>query len=176
MKKILKNIIEFKDINIVLEGNLVKAVGPMGKYEFLVNKKINVVLEDKSIVLSHENDLCLLNTNTALVKNLIKGVTTKFKKKITLVGLGYEVKKISENELLFSLGFSHPKKLILPNLITAKIEGKNIIFLESLDKVLLGDYTKKIEKLRKYNSYNGKGAIVDGQKYIRKEVNKGAGK
>jgi large subunit ribosomal protein L6 len=114
----------------------------------------------------------------ALVANMVKGVTEGFKKELELVGVGY--KAANQGNLLdLALGYSHnivvevPKEL---KVTTTQEKGDNPrIFLEGIDKQLLGQVAAKIRSLRKPEPYKGKGVKYKGE-YIRRKAGKAAGK
>jgi large subunit ribosomal protein L6 len=109
---------------------------------------------------------------------MVQGVTEGFKKELELVGVGYKASH-QGNLLDLSLGYSHniiveiPKEL---KITTSQEKGDNPrIFLESVDKQLLGQVAAKIRGLRKPEPYKGKGVKYKGE-YIRRKAGKSAGK
>ena len=75
-----------------------------------------------------------------------------------LKGLGFRSTFDSTlSALTFKLGYSHLNTLNVPDYITNVKIKKNTILLESTDKILLGDYMRKIHQLKESDIYKGKG-------------------
>ena len=114
----------------------------------------------------------------ALLNNLVQGVTVGFKKELELVGVGF--KAASEGNILdLALGYSHNIVFEIPSelkITTSQQKGDNPrIFLEGIDKQLLGQVAAKIRGLRKPEPYKGKGVKYKGE-FIRRKAGKAAGK
>ena len=94
------------------------------------------------------------------------------------MGVGFKAAN-QGNILDLSLGYSHniifevPKEL---KVSTTQEKGDNPrIFLEGIDKQLLGQVAAKIRGLRKPEPYKGKGVKYKDE-YIRRKAGKAAGK
>ncbi|HOO45327.1 MAG TPA: 50S ribosomal protein L6 [Deltaproteobacteria bacterium] len=92
----------------------------------------------------------------SLVNNMVIGVTTGFTKKLRIVGVGYRG-EAKGSTLVLNVGYSHPVEFALPNGITATVTKDGVIDVEGIDKELVGDIAAKIRKVRKPDSYKGKG-------------------
>ena len=107
---------------------------------------------------------------------MVVGVSEGYKKVLELVGVGYRVSN-QGNIIEFSLGYTHPIFIQLPNII--KVETKSernqnpLIILESCDKALLGLVCAKIRSFRKPEPYKGKGVLYKGE-VIRRKSGKSA--
>jgi large subunit ribosomal protein L6 len=114
----------------------------------------------------------------SLVDNMVKGVTEGFKKNLELVGVGF--KATSQGNMLdLSLGYSHNIVFEIPRELTVKTgqeKGDNPkIYLEGIDKQLIGQVAAKIRGLRKPEPYKGKGVRYIGE-VVRRKAGKAAGK
>ena len=113
----------------------------------------------------------------SLIHNMVVGVSEGFTKQMELVGVGYRVTN-KGNLLEFSLGYTHPILIQLPD--TIKVETKMErnqnpqIILKSCDKQLLGQVCAKIRSFRKPEPYKGKGILFLGEQ-IRRKSGKSAG-
>jgi large subunit ribosomal protein L6 len=114
----------------------------------------------------------------SLIANLVKGVTEGYKKDLELVGVGYKAANTG-NLLDLSLGYSHniifevPKEL---KVSTETLKGQNPkVFLEGIDKQLLGQVAAKLRSLRKPEPYKGKGVKYTDE-VVRRKAGKAAGK
>ena len=81
--------------------------------------------------------------------------------------------------LELSLGYSHSVFVVIPSEIKASAEtvkGQNPkVYLEGIDKELIGAVAAKIKTLRKVEPYKGKGIRTIGEN-IRRKAGKSASK
>jgi ribosomal protein L6P/L9E len=109
------------------------------------------------------------------LENLKKSVDeTNFKRKLRLKGLGFRISVDMPNrELTFKLGYSHMIKVVIPDYVTnIRTTKKNLMLIESFDKISLGDFVKYISYLRKADSYKGKGFSGQYEKKKLKVIKK----
>lgn len=162
--------------------NVIVVKGPKGELRQSVDRDIRMDVRDSQIVFERPTDQIRHRAQhglyRALVSNMVAGVTDGFKKELELVGVGYKASH-QGNLLDLSLGYSHniiievPKEL---KVTTTQEKGDNPrIFLEGIDKQLLGQVAAKIRSLRKPEPYKGKGVKYKGE-YIRRKAGKAAGK
>ncbi len=160
----MKTIINFSEFDQVKLGNInnktVIILTKQGSSSYLpIPTGLNYNLSDNSIEVFSEShkDLSLFNTFNNLY-NQIKSNNGLSKKKIILKGLGFRSTfEDSTKVLSFKLGYSHLNSLTVPDFIKNIKIKKNTILLESSDKILLGDYIKKIHQLKESDIYKGKG-------------------
>jgi large subunit ribosomal protein L6 len=166
----------------VSKDNMIVVKGPKGELKQSVDRDITIEVSDGQVVFTRPTDQirhrAMHGLYRSLINNMVQGVTEGFKKELELVGVGYKASH-QGNLLDLSLGFSHniiveiPKEL---KLHTSQDKGDNPrIFLESVDKQLLGQVAAKIRGLRKPEPYKGKGVKYKGE-YIRRKAGKSAGK
>jgi len=164
------------------KDNVVSVKGPKGELKEAIDRDITVEVKDGVVNITRPTDQirhrALHGLYRALVANLVKGVTEGYKKDLELVGVGYKASN-QGNVLDLSLGYSHniifevPKEL---KVATATEKGQNPkIFLEGIDKQLLGQVAAKLRSLRKPEPYKGKGVKYVGE-VIRRKAGKAAGK
>jgi large subunit ribosomal protein L6 len=164
------------------KGNLLTVKGPKGELKQEIDRDIAVEVKDNQVVFTRPTDQirhrALHGLSRALVDNMVTGVTEGFKKNLELVGVGFKASN-QGNLLDLSLGFSHnivfevPKELSVK---TAQEKGDNPkIFLEGIDKQLLGQVAAKLRGLRKPEPYKGKGVKYVGE-VVRRKAGKAAGK
>ncbi len=162
--------------------NVVTVKGPKGELKQPIDRDIKVELKDGNINITRPTDQirhrALHGLSRALVANLVKGVTDGYTKKLELVGVGFKAAN-QGNVLDLALGFSHniifeiPKEL---KVATEQLKGQNpTIFLEGIDRQLIGQVAAKIRGLRKPEPYKGKGVRYSGE-VVRKKAGKAAGK
>lgn len=102
----------------------------------------------------------------AHTRNMVIGVSEGFLKVLELEGIGYRA-SMEGNELVLSLGFSHPIRYIPPSGIHIATE-KNEIRVSGIDKELVGQAAAVIREYRKPEPYKGKGIRYKGEHIIRK--------
>ncbi len=162
--------------------NVITVKGPKGELKQAIDRDITVEVKAEEVVFTRPTDQirhrAMHGLYRALVGNLVKGVTEGYKKDLELVGVGF--KAVNQGNILdLALGFSHniifevPKEL---KVSTATEKGKNpTIFLEGIDKQLLGQVAAKLRGLRKPEPYKGKGVKYSGE-ILRRKAGKAAGK
>ena len=100
---------------------------------------------------------------------MVKGVTDQFTETLILKGVGYRV-SLSNNELNFNLGYSHPVSYQLDDKIKAEIITPTEIKLTGVDKQLVGQTAAQIIDLRpaKKDPYKEKGIQRSRDRIIKK--------
>ena len=166
----------------VSKDNQLIVKGPKGELKQSEDRDITIEVKDSQVLFSRPTDQirhrAMHGLYRALVENMVKGVTEGFKKNLELVGVGFKASN-QGNLLDLSLGFSHniifevPKELSVK---TAQEKGDNPkIYLEGIDKQLIGQVAAKLRGLRKPEPYKGKGVKYVGE-VVRRKAGKAAGK
>jgi len=166
----------------VNKDNQLIVKGPKGELKQEVDRDITIEVKDGQVIFNRPTDQirhrALHGLYRSLVDNMVKGVTEGFKKNLELVGVGFKASN-QGNLLDLSLGFSHnivfeiPKELSVK---TAQEKGDNPkIYLEGIDKQLIGQVAAKLRGLRKPEPYKGKGVKYVGEA-VRRKAGKAAGK
>lgn len=162
--------------------NVLTVKGPKGELKQAIDRDITVEVKDGQVNFVRPTDQirhrAMHGLYRSLVSNMVKGVTEGFKKNLELVGVGF--KASSQGNLLdLSLGFSHNIVFEIPKELTVKTgqeKGDNPkIYLEGIDKQLIGQVAAKLRGLRKPEPYKGKGVKYVGE-VVRRKAGKAAGK
>jgi len=164
------------------KDNLLIVKGPKGELKQLIDRDITVEVKDGQLQLTRPTDQirhrALHGLYRSLIANMVAGVTEGVKKNLELVGVGFKASN-QGNLLDLSLGFSHNIIFEIPKELTVKTtqeKGENPkIFLEGIDKQLVGQVAAKIRGLRKPEPYKGKGVRYAGE-VVRRKAGKAAGK
>lgn len=169
------------------EDGIIRVEGPKGRLEKKLPPLVRVKIEQNEIVVEKDEVQKKLKNKAkafqglarALINNMVIGVTQGFTKSLDIVGLGYKA-EVKGQELVLSLGYSHPINFPLPSGITAKTEKGTDpvqvrIILEGIDKELLGQVAANIRKLRPPEPYKGKGIRYTGEVILRKAGKSGKG-
>ena len=171
-------------VTVAASNNVVSVKGPKGELSQYVDPSIKVNIADGEVTLeinpnspvNYKQKQAFHGLYRSLINNMVVGVSEGYKKVLELVGVGYRVSN-QGNIIEFSLGYTHPIFIQLPNII--KVETKSernqnpLIILESCDKALLGLVCAKIRSFRKPEPYKGKGVLFQGE-VIRRKSGKSA--
>ena len=165
-----------KGVEVTKSGDVLKVKGPKGTLSKTFRDDITINIAPGLVTLNiKRNDKfskSLWGTYAAHIKNMIKGVETPYQKKLILEGVGYK-SEVKGKEFVFSLGFSHPVVVPIPEGITATAE-KNSITITGPDKELVGSFTANIRALKKPEPYKGKGMRYEDEVIRRKQGKKTA--
>jgi len=165
-------------VSVTINGNEIKIKGPKGELGISYHQNMTVSFKDNIIEVSRPDDLkenrALHGLTRALIQNMITGVTEEYKKILDIVGVGYKA-ELKGNNLLLSMGYSHPIYFIPPAGIKLETPTPTQIIVSGIDKQLVGQVASKIRSFRKPEPYKGKG-IKYSTEVIRRKAGKTAGK
>jgi large subunit ribosomal protein L6 len=175
MSKIGKQAIPIPEsVEVVVRGQTVRVKGPKGelsrKLEHGIEAKVGGGEIRVQAVSPSRRARQLWGLNRTLIDNMITGVTEGFRKDLELVGVGYRVEKKGD-DLVFSLGFSHPVEFKAPEGILLEVADRTKVAVSGIDKQLVGQTAARIRDLRPPEPYKGKGI-----KYADEVIKKKAGK
>jgi len=158
-------------VTVKIKDGEVRVVGPKGELKQSVRPEVKVETKNNQILVSQkvENKLgrSLHGLIRTLIANMIKGVTEGWSKTLKLVGTGYRTKLEGEN-LILSVGFSHPVEVKSVRGIKFEVKGNNTITVWGIDKALVGQVAAKIRKIRPPEPYKGKGIRYEDEEVRRK--------
>lgn len=162
--KLLVNFNEFDSIQLGnLNNQLILTLAKKSLCTYLsiplcLNYSISANLLEISCNSKKNYDLSVFNTFKNTLNNFRFNLKPLVKKKLLLKGLGFKSNfDVSTRIMSFKLGYSHITNLFVPNYIKQIKVNKNTLVFESSDKILLGNFIKKIHKLKESDSYKGKG-------------------
>lgn len=169
-----KEIVAGNNVEVSFNSGVFAAKGPKGTLERKFSSDIEIKVDGKQVTLTpvrNSNDLMALwGTYASHIKNMIKGVSEGFQKKLILEGVGYK-SQVTGTNLVLSLGFSHPVNVPIPQGLTVTAD-KNIVTFSGSDKELVGSFAAKIRSLKKPEPYKGKGFRYEGEVIRRKQGKK----
>ena len=160
-----------ENVEIHYKGNQITVNGKFGTlmteipdviYINQENETIKVEIKEESKKVSAFHGLY-----RTLINNMIIGVSKQFEKTLILKGVGYRA-VVQENEIILSLGYSHPVKISIPEKISVEIIKNTTVNLKSCDKELLGLFASNIRSWREPEPYKGKGILYKDEQIIRK--------
>jgi len=183
MSRIGKSPITIKDgVTVDISSNHVVVKGPKGELHQEVDQDFKLTIEEGILSVERPTEQkrhkALHGLYRSLIANMIEGVTVGYKKQMELVGVGYKA-TVQGQILELTLGYSHNIFLSVPDEIIVSAEttkGQNPkVFIEGIDKQLVGQIAAKIKSLRKVEPYKGKGIRFIGEQ-VRRKAGKTAAK
>ena len=100
----------------------------------------------------------------------MQGVSGGFVRELDIVGIGYRA-DVKGKIVTFTLGYSHPIEMLLPEGVDLKIDKQTHLVLSGHDRQLLGQVAANMRALRKPDPYKNKGVRYTGEA-LRKKVGK----
>jgi large subunit ribosomal protein L6 len=165
-----------EDVSIAFENGNIKVSGPKGALTFKIPIGVNVKIMDGYLQTmpkeKNEDKNPLLGLTRAIIANMITGVSTGFEKKLELSGVGFKA-SLSGKDIILSVGFSHPVKVLAEEGITYSVADNIIITVSGIDKALVGNVAAKIRAIKPPEPYKGKGIRYKGE-IIRRKAGKAA--
>ena len=153
MKKEIFNHIEIPEgVEADIDGNLIKVKGKEGNVEriFDINKLV-FEKRDKKIVIGNKNstkkEKKMINTITAHINNMFKGVQEKFDYKLKIASSHFPISvELKENKATVKnfLGGKIPREVEILDGVEVKIEN-DIITIKSINKELAGQTAANFE-------------------------------
>ena len=157
-------------------GEQLEVTGPKGKLMVPIPAGITVEQAKGKLEIKRDSDehAALHGLTRALAANAVHGVSSGFVRELDIVGIGYRA-DVKGKVATFTLGYSHPIEVLLPDGIDLRIDKQTHLVLSGHDRQLLGQVAANIRALRKPDPYKNKGVRYTGE-VLRKKVGKtGAG-
>ena len=176
MSRIGKKVIEVPEgVEVAIdENNHVTVKGPLGTLSEKLSKEMIIKQEGNEITVTRPSDIkkhkSLHGLTRSLIANMVHGVAKGYEKKLEIVGVGYRAVK-QGNQIVLSLGYSHPIELTAPEGISIEAPTQTEVVVKGIDKQKVGNYAAKIRAYRKPEPYKGKGVRYAGE-YIRRKEGK----
>ena len=174
MSRIGNKPISLDDVTVIVENSKIIVEGKKGKLFIELLPGVEVQVTEKNLIVVRKNDQKQTKAYHGLIRSLIynavEGVSKGYSYNMFLQGIGYRVQK-KGNNLEFSLGYSHPVLYTAPEGIEFNVAGQDKFTVTSIDKQLIGQVCSEIKRLRKKDSYKGKGIFYEGD-VIRKKQGK----
>lgn len=176
MSRVGRAVISFDPANVRVteKDGSVTVKGPRGELSFALPDPISVEIGEGSITVRRKGDSvrsrALHGTARSMLANMAGGVATGFSKVLRITGMGYRA-MMKGRDLVLNVGFSNPVQIAIPDGITVKVEGNNVIRVEGIDRQRVGQIAASIRAIRPPEPYKGKGIAYEGE-YIRRKAGK----
>ena len=162
-------------VTVTIDGQAVKAKGPKGELEFVVNELCSVALEDNEITVTPLDNSkparSMWGMSRTRIANMVDGVATEFTKSLELVGVGYRA-QMKGSALSLALGYSHDIDYPAPDGVTISTPKQTEIVISGIDKQKVGQTAAEIRAFRPPEPYKGKGVKYADEYIFRKEGKK----
>ncbi|HLC94300.1 MAG TPA: 50S ribosomal protein L6 [Patescibacteria group bacterium] len=140
--------------------------GPEGKVVLPFPSFISIEQEGKVLFVKNSSltreSAALQGLMRACIANAVAGTGKKWERRLRVVGTGYKV-KLQGDDLIFTVGFSHPVVFKKVEGVSFIVEGSSTVVVKGVDKQLVGEVAYKIKRLRKPDPYKGKGIRYEGE-------------
>jgi large subunit ribosomal protein L6 len=164
-------------VEVSFQNGTFTVKGPKGTLSRAFQKDVAVSIENGVVTLTPDKKSvkapALWGTYAAHVRNMIKGVTEGFVKKLEIEGVGYRAEAQGQ-KIKLAMGFSHPVELFAPEGVSILVE-KSIVTISGADIEAVGQFASDVRAVREPEPYKGKGIHYVGEYIIRKQGKKGAG-
>jgi large subunit ribosomal protein L6 len=156
-------------------GSEMLVEGPKGKLHVPIPDGISVRQADGTLEILRDSDqrAALHGLTRALAAAAVQGVSTGFTRELDITGTGYRA-DVKGKIATFTLGYSHPIELLLPDGVDMKIDKQTHLVLSGYDKQMVGQVAANIRSLRPPDPYKNKGVRYTGE-LLRKKAGKTAG-
>jgi len=126
-----------KDVDINYDGLKITVKGKFGTLQTNIPEVIAVEQTEGIINISLKNEKrsfkALHGLFRTIINNMVIGVSEQFQLTLVLKGVGYRA-LVQADEIILSLGYSHPVKLKIPETISVEVIQNVTINLKSCDK------------------------------------------
>lgn len=158
MKNILRSKLIFLPSNKIVEYKTVLYIN--GKYGTLSIQKKDLF------------DLKNLPSLKRHIQNALVGTSINYIQRVFFNGVGYRAELSNNKTLVIRLGYSHILNIQIPQNIEIFIAKRNHMSCRSYNLSDLRLFVSKLQKLRKFDVYKGKGLLLKNQVFKLKEGKK----
>jgi len=160
-------------VEVTLGEGEITVKGPLGTLSRSYGDGLSIEKSGEALVCkaADESVNAMHGTLRALVANMVKGVTTGFEKKLTLVGVGFRAQAAGD-KINLSLGFSHPVVHQMPKGVKVETPQQTEIIVKGIDRQQVGQVAAEIRAYRPPEPYKGKGVRYHDERVVIKETKK----
>jgi large subunit ribosomal protein L6 len=150
--------------------------GPKGKLSVPIPTGIRIEQRNGHLEVKRQSDdlAALHGLTRALAANAVQGVSAGFTRELDIVGTGYRA-DVKGRIATFTLGYSHPIEMLLPEGVDLKIDKQTHLVLSGYNRQVVGQVAAQIRALRPPDPYKNKGVRYTGEVLRKKAGKTGAG-
>jgi large subunit ribosomal protein L6 len=159
-------------VQVSIAGNAVTVKGPKGELTALMHPAMTITQEGGVVKVARPDDerqnRALHGLTRALINNMVRGVSTGFRKTLVIAGVGYRA-EMNGPRLVLYLGYSHPIEVEPPKDISFSIDERGtVVHIDGIDRQVVGQVAANIRMMRPPEPYKGKGVRYDTETIRRK--------
>lgn len=162
-------------VEVTSEKGVLTVKGPKGTLTRALLPDVIVAIDNGEVLFTpkpgSDRAKALWGTFAAHARNMVKGTTEGFSKKLEIEGVGYRAEAQGQ-KIKLNMGYSHPVELIAPDGVSILVE-KSGITISGADIEKVGQFAADVRAVRKPEPYKGKGIHYVGEYIIRKQGKKG---
>jgi len=160
-------------VTVTANGNQVAVKGKLGELSRVFQNGITATVENGQVLVARADDSRMQKSchglSRTLIKNMIDGVTTGYKKALNIEGTGFKA-VLQGKKLSLSLGFASPKDYPVPDGIKVTVDPAGVnLTIEGINKELVGQAAARIRSYYPVEPYKGKGIKYVGEQVRRKQ-------
>ena len=170
-----KPVIIPQGVQVNLKDHTVEVKGKLGSLTQHFHPIISIKKDGNSVIVERPDDSpqvrALHGLTRALIANMVTGVSDGFKKELMIEGVGFRG-EVRGRTLVLSVGYSHQVEVQAPQGVSFAVDrsGRQIT-ISGTDKTVVGQVAANVRKVRKPETYKGKGI-----RYANEVVRRKAGK
>ena len=161
-------------VEVTIDGQHITVKGPKGTLERDIHKNMTVSVDGGIVKVTRPDDEAfnrsLHGLTRTLISNMIEGVLNEYTRELEINGVGYRA-QLKGNNLVLTLGYSHPVEMEAPEGIKFEVPSPNQIIVRGVDKEQVGQVAAVIRTKRPPEVYRGKGI-----KYVEEHIRRKEGK
>ncbi|SMO60919.1 LSU ribosomal protein L6P [Thalassovita litoralis] len=176
MSRIGKKPVELPSgVSASVSGQTIEVKGPKATQSFTATDDVTITVDGNVVSVTPRGKSKRARQqwgmSRTMVSNMVKGVTTGFKKELEITGVGYRA-QMQGNTLKLNLGYSHEVNFDVPAGVTVTAPKPTEIVIEGDDAQLVGQVAANIREWRRPEPYKGKGIKYKNEYIFRKEGKK----
>jgi large subunit ribosomal protein L6 len=165
-----------KGVEVKIVDGAVQVKGPKGTLVQTLKNGFSVRMEEGKVFVDIDekvmNPPSFHGLMRALVSNMVRGVSSGFEKRLSLIGVGYRA-AVQGQMLDLQLGYSHPTQLPIPKTVQVAVDKSTLIVITGSDKQAVGQFAAAVRSMKPPEPYKGKGIRYENE-YVRKKAGKAA--
>ena len=162
-------------VEVKVSGKKLSVKGKMGELSLNLVNDISAEVKGGAVILKPLSEArtarVMWGTTASNLRNMIKGVTEGYKKRLVIEGVGF-LAALKGKDLVLQIGFSHEVNYKTPQGIEIKVPKQTEIEISGIDKQKVGQVAAEIYLMKKPEPYKGKGINYEGRHIRRKEGKK----